>query len=493
MLCLPPHTTHESQPLDCTVFSPFKTQWRTVCHEFFQANPGKVITNFNFVSLFTKAWTQGITPANLVAGFKSCGVYPLDSSAIQVLLSEGNRESSASQVQQSQRNGASLNDEHSSDTVIQDLSSQIIDSSTVQVLESENYTGNQSSVAYFNDDGGDFTAAQEELFKKRYKEGYDLFIDADYVTWIKIHHPDTKLPTDSALICDFFLDIVPASPIGILKDPLLSPPSPLAFNQSSSITEVEQLVLRMDPGILTVPSDRAAGTVTQSRNAENIIVTSSPVAGTVTQSRNTENIIVTSPVAGTVTQSRNAENIIVTSSPVAGTVTQSRNAENIIVTSSPVVGMVAQSRNAENIIVTSSPVAGTVTQNQNAENIIVTPSPVAGTVIQSRNTENIIVTSSPVAGTVTQSRNAENIIITSSPVAGTVTQSFSTILATPTTSVSPLVNYLVHPVQNTSPTAPKRSVPQARLLTSDESLALLEQKENAKKMALLEKEKRKIE
>ena len=181
MLCLPPHTTHESQPLDCTVFSPFKTQWRTVCHEFFQANPGKVITNFNFVSLFIKAWTQAVTPANLVAGFKSCSVYPLDSSAIQVLLSEGNRESSASQVQQSQRNGASLNDEYSSDTVIQDLSSQIIDSSAVQVLESESYTGNQSSVAHFNDDGGDFTAEQEELFKKRYEEGYDLFIDADYV------------------------------------------------------------------------------------------------------------------------------------------------------------------------------------------------------------------------------------------------------------------------------------------------------------------------
>ena len=51
--------------------------------------------------------------------------------------------------------------------------------------------------------------------KKRYEEGYDLFIDADYVRWIKIHHPDTKLPTDSALICILFLDIVPASPIGI--------------------------------------------------------------------------------------------------------------------------------------------------------------------------------------------------------------------------------------------------------------------------------------
>ena len=53
MLCLPPYTTHKAQPLDCTVFSPFKAKWRTVCHEYFQANPGKVIINFNFVSLFT--------------------------------------------------------------------------------------------------------------------------------------------------------------------------------------------------------------------------------------------------------------------------------------------------------------------------------------------------------------------------------------------------------------------------------------------------------
>ena len=58
-------------------------------------------------------------------------------------------------------------------------------------------------------------------------------------------------------------------------------------------------------------------------------------------------------------------------------------------------------------------------------------------------------------------------------------------------------NYLVHPVPATNtvttPTAPKRLFPWARLLTSDESLATLEEKENAKKEAILEKEKRKME
>ena len=74
-----------------------------------------------------------------------------------------------------------------------------------------------------------------------------------------------------------------------------------------------------------------------------------------------------------------------------------------------------------------------------------------------------------------------------------MTENATSVLATPRTSVSPLANYLIHSAPDTTPTAPKRSVPRARLLTSDESLALLEQKENAKKMALLEKEKRKKE
>ncbi|XP_065896174.1 uncharacterized protein [Dysidea avara] len=69
LLCLPPHTTHEAQPLDCTVISPLKAQWRTVCHDFFQTNPGKVITKFNFVSLFVQAWSKAVIPTNIISGF----------------------------------------------------------------------------------------------------------------------------------------------------------------------------------------------------------------------------------------------------------------------------------------------------------------------------------------------------------------------------------------------------------------------------------------
>ena len=84
MLCLPPHTTHESQPLDVGVFAPLKAHWSKVCHEFYQKNPGNVITKFNFSSLFSQAWYAAITPLNIMAGYRRAGVYPLNPEAVLI-------------------------------------------------------------------------------------------------------------------------------------------------------------------------------------------------------------------------------------------------------------------------------------------------------------------------------------------------------------------------------------------------------------------------
>ena len=85
MLCLTPHTTHESQPLDCGVFGLVKFHWSNVCHNFLQQNPGRVITRFQFSALFSKAWGTAVSPSNIIAGFRKCGVYPFNPSAIRVL------------------------------------------------------------------------------------------------------------------------------------------------------------------------------------------------------------------------------------------------------------------------------------------------------------------------------------------------------------------------------------------------------------------------
>ena len=55
LLCLPPHTTHESQPLDVSVFKPLKKNWNDVYYRFMEQNPRRVITKYNFSPLLNEA------------------------------------------------------------------------------------------------------------------------------------------------------------------------------------------------------------------------------------------------------------------------------------------------------------------------------------------------------------------------------------------------------------------------------------------------------
>ena len=56
VFCLPPHSTHRTQPLDKGAFSPLKRYWAEECHKFLSANPGKVITHYQFGAIFHNAW-----------------------------------------------------------------------------------------------------------------------------------------------------------------------------------------------------------------------------------------------------------------------------------------------------------------------------------------------------------------------------------------------------------------------------------------------------
>lgn len=82
VFCLPPHTTHECQPLDCSLFGPLKVHWRKLCHSFYQKHPNGVISKLNFCSLFKEAWLQAIIPETISAGFRQSGVYPFDQSCV---------------------------------------------------------------------------------------------------------------------------------------------------------------------------------------------------------------------------------------------------------------------------------------------------------------------------------------------------------------------------------------------------------------------------
>ena len=87
MFCLPPHTTHVCQPLDCSFFGPLKKSWQQECHHFYRKNPGKVISKLNFCRVFRNAWLSAITPNNISAGFRKSGIFPFNENSILTLES----------------------------------------------------------------------------------------------------------------------------------------------------------------------------------------------------------------------------------------------------------------------------------------------------------------------------------------------------------------------------------------------------------------------
>ena len=48
VFCLPPNTTHLTQPLDKGVFGPIKTYWHQECQKYMIKHPCKVVTEYEF-------------------------------------------------------------------------------------------------------------------------------------------------------------------------------------------------------------------------------------------------------------------------------------------------------------------------------------------------------------------------------------------------------------------------------------------------------------
>ncbi|XP_041363761.1 uncharacterized protein LOC121379282 [Gigantopelta aegis] len=78
ILLLPPHTTHWLQPMDRSIFGPFKKAWNSICQDFMNENPGVIVSKVNFCQLFSKAWQKSITEKNVSSGFEKCGIFPCD-------------------------------------------------------------------------------------------------------------------------------------------------------------------------------------------------------------------------------------------------------------------------------------------------------------------------------------------------------------------------------------------------------------------------------
>lgn len=80
MLSFPPHTTHKVQPLDISVFGPFKSKCKAVFHDWMSehASASVRITIHNVVRVSAKAIPSSFSEKNIKAGFAKAGIYPLN-------------------------------------------------------------------------------------------------------------------------------------------------------------------------------------------------------------------------------------------------------------------------------------------------------------------------------------------------------------------------------------------------------------------------------
>ena len=152
IFCLPPHSSHETQPLDKGPFAPLKSAWKEVCQKFLQENPGKVVSRFTFSKLFNDAWTQSMGMRNVQAGFRCTGIYPFNRDIFKPKEDE-------------------IDDSLAKRTGLKFIP-----------LYSPALSKTKCS----------FTDEEEAKFERRFKEGYDIDTDERYNMWKRIRHPSSN-------------------------------------------------------------------------------------------------------------------------------------------------------------------------------------------------------------------------------------------------------------------------------------------------------------
>ena len=79
LYCLPPHSSHITQPLDVGFFKPLKVGWSKACDTFRLGHEGTLVL---FASVFRKAWQASVNTSINVNSFRGSGICPLNFDAI---------------------------------------------------------------------------------------------------------------------------------------------------------------------------------------------------------------------------------------------------------------------------------------------------------------------------------------------------------------------------------------------------------------------------
>lgn len=76
--CLPPNTTHYLCSLDRTLFGPLSREYNKLCSDYLSSNHANTVDKISWPSLFNQAYNRSFNPSNIISGFRSCGIVPLN-------------------------------------------------------------------------------------------------------------------------------------------------------------------------------------------------------------------------------------------------------------------------------------------------------------------------------------------------------------------------------------------------------------------------------
>lgn len=78
MLSFPPHCSHKLQPLDRSVYGPFKKFTAAGQDAWLRNNPGKAMTIYDLPAIIRDAFPRAATPVNIINGFRISGISPFN-------------------------------------------------------------------------------------------------------------------------------------------------------------------------------------------------------------------------------------------------------------------------------------------------------------------------------------------------------------------------------------------------------------------------------
>lgn len=83
MVSFPPHCTHKLQPLDRSVYGPFKHYYNSYSDNWVTNNPGKTMTIYDIPGIVKSALPLALSHKNITAGFEATGIYPFNNNIFQ--------------------------------------------------------------------------------------------------------------------------------------------------------------------------------------------------------------------------------------------------------------------------------------------------------------------------------------------------------------------------------------------------------------------------